>query len=80
MDPVETFLRGVFARLQADEAQIDEEWGPEEGFTEQLAHDAGVLETIAMLLAEAVKPYHILDPIQFKNLVASLRNERLKGA
>ena len=79
MDPVETFLRGVFARLQADEAQIDDEWGPEDGFREALANDAPILETIAALLADAAKPHQALDPIQFRNLVASLRNKRLKG-
>ena len=79
MDSVERFLRIVFEKFREDEAQIDSEWGTEDGFLEKLAHDALILETIAELLADAAKPHHAVNPIQFKNLVSSLRNERLKG-
>ncbi len=75
---VEQFLRGVFQRLQSDEALIDGEWGPEDGFLEVLANDGPILETIAELLADAAKPHHGLNEWQFKSLVASLRNPRLK--
>lgn len=73
---VEQFLRGIFQRLIADESLIDGEWGPENGFMEVLAHDAPILETIAGLLADAVKPHHGLNEWQFKSIVASLRNPR----
>lgn len=75
---VEQFLRGIFQRLQEDESLIDGEWGPKYGFSDALAHDAPILETIAELLADAANPHHGLNEWQFKSLVASLRNPRLK--
>ncbi len=75
---VEQFLRGIFQRLQEDEAQIDGEWGPEDGFLDALAHDAPILGAIASVVADATQMNHGIDPYYFGQLVASLRNPRLK--
>ena len=79
MNNVEQFLRTIFEKFCDDEAIIDGEWGPTDGFEDILAHDAPILVTLAEILADATKTHHALNVWQFQKLVDSLRNERLKG-